>query len=222
MIPIPLGIVLIGGAALMFYGIIMAVKYEVKLESLQQQLKDSQKDLNIITMALNNITKDFMETKYLTNFKFEFNSYLSRYQETVHEFLKLLHTGKAVTIESIPEELAKYFPLNDNSDDEKFYFLRLTGCNGTRIFVELTVAHSTITHSLKCHSYSHAGYFKDNSYTQYELPFLYCYVNGSCSTVDQNQCVSYFVSYSILVKIEHKLFLVIFKLHRICILQMPM
>uniref|UniRef100_A0AC35GJL6 Uncharacterized protein n=1 Tax=Panagrolaimus sp. PS1159 TaxID=55785 RepID=A0AC35GJL6_9BILA len=84
----------------------MAVKYEVKLDSLQQQLKDSQKDLNIITMALNNITKDFMETKYLTNFKSEFNSYLSRYEETVHEFLKLLHTGKAVTIESIPEELA--------------------------------------------------------------------------------------------------------------------
>uniref|UniRef100_A0A914QC83 Uncharacterized protein n=1 Tax=Panagrolaimus davidi TaxID=227884 RepID=A0A914QC83_9BILA len=194
MIPIPLGVIVIGGAALMFYGIIMAVKYEVKLDSLQQQLKESQKDLNTVTMALNNITKDFLETKYLTDFKFEFNSYLSRYQETVHEFLILLYSGKAVTIESIPEELAKYFPVDDSTDYEKFYFLRLIGCNGTRIFIELTVADSSIIHSLKCHSYSHAGYFKDNTYTQYELPFLYCYVNGSCSTVDQKQCLSYFSS----------------------------
>uniref|UniRef100_A0AC35GQ60 Uncharacterized protein n=1 Tax=Panagrolaimus sp. PS1159 TaxID=55785 RepID=A0AC35GQ60_9BILA len=169
---------------------VMSVRNEIILDGLQRQLTEAHEQLNTVSTALYNLTNTFAEYQYVTKFKFDFNTYARTFEKTNYEFLTLLHSKKALRIDEIPESISRYFQdVTTDNLQKKFYYLKLLSCEEEQIIVELTVADSIPSQTLHCHSYSDVGKFEDNVYTKFILPDLYCYYNGTCSTVDRNQCL---------------------------------
>uniref|UniRef100_A0AC35EYE6 Uncharacterized protein n=1 Tax=Panagrolaimus sp. PS1159 TaxID=55785 RepID=A0AC35EYE6_9BILA len=163
------------------------VLYETKKE-----LHTVEKNLNEVSLELAKLNRIVNVDKYISNFKFNLNSYTATTESLIIDFLEHLSTGETILLESLPTTILNQFKnFNVKSQSNRFYFLKLQQATKNGIVIEIKAVHGQKGDNMQCHKYINMGYFEANIFHRYLMDNKYiCYHNATCFEVEANQCTT--------------------------------